>query len=243
MASLLNGPVDDLVHRVVNENQGQWADRLGGPPSQVRTLPRAAGQGRPQRRATRTNPAVHVNVTDASVHGELCAAPLPGLGADSRRATKAAAWRAIPPSTSTLWDTDVVAVGAHESPPLHRSIVLSPSSGLIADKESPAMRWRGCRRRPPRRRRGARPWCRTRNVPCSRVFAALLERHHKPPAHAKLEPSPPPGEWCFCICPLGPALVIAPSHDGVRRPRGSERPPRPGRPKGPTVPAAQSVRR
>ena len=76
---------------------------------------------------------MHVNVTDASVHGELCAAPLPGLGADSRRATKAAAWRAIPPSTSTLWDTDVVAVGAHESPPLHRSIVLSPSSGLIAD--------------------------------------------------------------------------------------------------------------
>ena len=153
----------------------------------------------------------------------MCA-PLPGLGADSRRATKAAAWRAIPPSTSTLWDTDVVAVGAHESPPLHRSIVLSPSSGLIADKESPAMRWRGCRRRPPRRRRGARPWCRTRNVPCSRVFAALLERHHKPPAHAKLEPSPPPGEWCICIRPLGPALVIAPSHDGVRRPRGSVTP-------------------
>jgi len=28
----LNGPVDDLVHRVVNENQGQWADRLGGSP-------------------------------------------------------------------------------------------------------------------------------------------------------------------------------------------------------------------
>jgi hypothetical protein len=36
---------------------------------------------------------------------------------------------------------------------LHLSIVLSPYSGLIADKES-AMRWRGCRRRPPRRRRG-----------------------------------------------------------------------------------------
>ena len=44
VASLLNAPVDDLVPRVVNENQGQWADRLGGPPSQVRTPPEGTGQ-------------------------------------------------------------------------------------------------------------------------------------------------------------------------------------------------------
>ena len=33
---------------------------------------------------------------------------------------------------------------------------------------------------------------------------ALLVRHHKrQPAHAKLEPSPPPGERCFVYSPLG----------------------------------------
>ena len=54
---------------------------------------------------------------------------------------------------------------------------------------------------------------------------ALLVRHHKrQPAHAKLEPSPPPVERCFVYSPLGLALVIAPSHDGVRRPRGSVTP-------------------
>jgi hypothetical protein len=44
--------------------------------------------------------------------------------------------------------------------------------------------------------------------------SALLERHHKPPAHAKLEPSLPPGEWCFCIRPLGGGPKTL-SHKGI----------------------------